>query len=406
MGKNKKIYTIVFVIMFFVILGLLSFIYIDYKNDKVTTKDAFLDAVYVYDGTQKVIEVNEKFLKEFDSTVAYTNNKKVEVGSYVAKATITGKKDYVFTATLDIIDENVDDDYTLEFMDDKAIITKYSANDNNVIIPNYVLKDGAICKVVGIASNAFSGNKNIKEVVVPKNITQIATSAFANCINLEKVVINSNIKEISDKTFMYCQNLKNVYTTSDITKIGDYAFLGCSALTDFKLSFDLESIGDYAFFSCVSLKSVFISDDVDLIGEYCFNDCYSLTIYNESKSIKQFDNANVLSVYNNVSDDDFVRSGDFEFIIMNDEAVLTRCFASNDVYIPKYITIDSCNYVVVYKEYEDMIGMNDSNCNGSPFYYLDIFNIYVSSLFFEDYHDRVITCKYDNEHYSLKAIIE
>ena len=46
--------------------------------------------------------------------------------------------------------------------------------------------------VVGIGANAFSGNENLKKVILPGTINKIGAMAFANCDSLNTVIINSD----------------------------------------------------------------------------------------------------------------------------------------------------------------------------------------------------------------------
>lgn len=64
-----------------------------------------------------------------------------------------------------------------------------STSASNVTIPDTVTMNNVTYKVVGIADNAFSGNKKITKVTIGKNITSIGKKAFANCSKLKSLVI-------------------------------------------------------------------------------------------------------------------------------------------------------------------------------------------------------------------------
>ncbi len=64
--------------------------------------------------------------------------------------------------------------------------------------------------VVSIGDNAFSGFKNITEVIIPESVTSIGSWAFGNCADLESVVIPGGITLIGNAAFYNCPNLKTV----------------------------------------------------------------------------------------------------------------------------------------------------------------------------------------------------
>ena len=77
-------------------------------------------------------------------------------------------------------------------------ISAYKGSDKVVYIPRQI--DGKT--VVGIADNAFAGNKALEEVHITSSILEVAPKAFANCENLKTVTLYDNLKSISDAAFM------------------------------------------------------------------------------------------------------------------------------------------------------------------------------------------------------------
>jgi len=68
---------------------------------------------------------------------------------------------------------------------------KKPSNVSVVDIPKTVFIAGKKYPVKAVAANALKNNKNIKQVVVGKNITKIRKKAFSNCRNLWKITIKS-----------------------------------------------------------------------------------------------------------------------------------------------------------------------------------------------------------------------
>lgn len=73
-----------------------------------------------------------------------------------------------------------------------------------VTIPKTVTVDGTKYKVTSIEENAFTENKNVKQIVVSQNITTIGANAFADCSKLKVITIHSTKltgKNVADDAF-------------------------------------------------------------------------------------------------------------------------------------------------------------------------------------------------------------
>ena len=77
--------------------------------------------------------------------------------------------------------------------------------------------------------SAFSGNKTIKNVIIPDSVTTIDAYTFGWCSNLTTVEIPSKVTEIRG-TFMGCFKLEAVTLPLSLTNIGSQTFNGCSSL--------------------------------------------------------------------------------------------------------------------------------------------------------------------------------
>ena len=53
----------------------------------------------------------------------------------------------------------------------------------------------------------------LKNVIIPENVTSIGNSAFYLCANLTGITIPSSVTSIEDNAFTYCPKLKNVIYT-------------------------------------------------------------------------------------------------------------------------------------------------------------------------------------------------
>ena len=204
-------------------------------------------------------------------------------------------------------------------------INKYYGGKENVVIP----KEIGGKKVIGIESEAFLDNKNIKSVIIPDGVQFIYSQAFFGCTSLDEVTIPESVISIGEKAFGYYENddyetvkkdgfvinyAKNsaghLYATRNgfsdescmiiesdefgkylrgyagndasvvipdgVTYIDDEAFKGCDKLTKVTIPSSVDYIGYNAFDGCASLETVIIPDSVTTIGDEAFFGCTSL----------------------------------------------------------------------------------------------------------------------------------
>jgi len=127
---------------------------------------------------------------------------------------------------------------------------------------------------------AYFVPKNVREIILPKNIKSIDGSAFRDCSKLNDIVLPENITRIGEHTFDGCSSLKGVNIPKSVTSIEDYAFKGCETLTEIRLPAYLKDIGDNAFDGCTSLKNIYaLMSDIVPIGQHSFNDYENQTLY-------------------------------------------------------------------------------------------------------------------------------
>ena len=138
----------------------------------------------------------------------------------------------------------------------------------DLVIPDDVTK---------IGKRAFSGCSSLSSVTIPNSVTSIGNSAFDGCSSLTSVTIGNSVKSIGNSAFNGCSSLSSVSIGNSVKSIGKYAFYDCSSLTSVTIGNSVTSIGDAAFFNCSSLKSIEIPNSVTSIGISAFSGCSSLT---------------------------------------------------------------------------------------------------------------------------------
>ena len=133
----------------------------------------------------------------------------------------------------------------------------------------------------------------IKDLVIPNDITEIKQYAFNNCYYLTSATIPNSVTKIGHNAFYDCPNLieVNISDLSAWCKI-DFAGGGANPLYSSKLKLngseiknlaipnDVTEIKQYAFYGCTGFTSVTIPNSVTSIGYNAFKNCSNLTEVN------------------------------------------------------------------------------------------------------------------------------
>ena len=178
----------------------------------------------------------------------------------------------------------------------------------SVTIPN---------SVTTIGNGAFRDCTSLTSVTIPNSVTSIGGSAFSGCTGLTSVyitdlaawckidfsdsesnplysahhlllnseevkdlVIPNNVTTIGGWAFRGCEGLTSVTIPNSVTTIGHSALAYCTGLTSVTIPNSVTTIEDATFYGCTGLTSVIIGNSVTTIGNAAFRDCYRLnTIY-------------------------------------------------------------------------------------------------------------------------------
>ena len=147
----------------------------------------------------------------FGSTIAKLEQQKLTSGKIIKDKTTNG------------VYKVQGDGLSVEF-------TKPVSKKASVKIPDTIQVNGIVCKVTGIAANAFKNNTSLKTVTIGKNITVIGANAFYGCKNLSKIYGGSRIANIGYKAFFNCGNLSSITISGTVRSIGKQAFYNCKKL--------------------------------------------------------------------------------------------------------------------------------------------------------------------------------
>lgn len=135
-----------------------------------------------------------------------------------------------------------------------------------------------------IEKSVFENCHNLISIEIPQNIESIEEKVFSGCIGLEEIVFSNKIRNIGGNAFAGCTNLRVVNLPNSVERIENYAFSSCLALKDINISSKVVYVGDWAFQNCISLSTIIIPQNVITIGSHAFVDCENLTIYCQAKA--------------------------------------------------------------------------------------------------------------------------
>lgn len=134
--------------------------------------------------------------------------------------------------------------------------------------------------VKSIGFSAFSDCSKLSAITIPNSVTSIGNYAFQNCSYLSSVNINdiaawcrisftpyySNPLYYAHHLFLNGEEIKDLVIPNNVTSINDYVFNGCSELTSLTIPSSVTYIGAYAFSGCMRLNTIFC---VNPIPFYC-----------------------------------------------------------------------------------------------------------------------------------------
>jgi hypothetical protein len=202
-----------------------------------------------------------------------------------------------------------------------------------------------------IDEGAFTGNKNIKNLVLNSTVGTLGVNAFSDCTGLEyvdatnwnndistnpnlgkgvfkgctaldTVVMNDNLLELTAETFMGCSSLTDVTLGENTADISDSAFSDCTSLEHFKGNKFLVKIATKAFANCTALKDVTLTRSVKIIASDSFSGCDALkTFYAPQGSyVEEFAGGSLRDVTKKSTDKGYItESTEYEFSAIPNE---------------------------------------------------------------------------------------
>ena len=149
---------------------------------------------------------------------------------------------------------------------------KHLYSDDNTEIKDLIIPNN----VTSIGDHTFFGCSSFTSVSISKNVTSIGFGAFYNCSGLTSINIPNSVTSIGVNAFNGCHGLTSVTIPNSLTSISGGTFMNCAGLTSITIGNSVTSIGDAAFENCRSLASVTIPNSVKSIGDFAFHECNAL----------------------------------------------------------------------------------------------------------------------------------
>ncbi len=130
--------------------------------------------------------------------------------------------------------------------------------------------------VTRIATSAFRGCENLKEVMLPETLTSIGGYAFQGCMGLTGIDLPDSLRMIEQSAFENCKSISEIVIPSGVTYSGDRSFKNCSMMKRLVLPEGLETIGQESFSGC-GITEIALPDSVTGINRGAFQSCSALT---------------------------------------------------------------------------------------------------------------------------------
>lgn len=253
--NNKKAKSIIVIVLAILVIGCIGFLvwqYIDTPSSE-NSVDEDINVNKVEQKDESIIEEQENAKLELYETLIMDGN------LYLKKYNGTEKEVTVPTT----------------YKGQKVYGITSACYGENTIIEKVIIPD----EIESVDRYSFTRCENLKEVILPKNMTEIPTGLFKNCTSLIHVEMPEVVESIGKDVFNGCENLKEIkFKEATFTEIGS-CFAYKSGLEKFTVPSSVQQIEPYAFLSCNNLKEVHITDTTILIYSGSFNTGEDLVIY-------------------------------------------------------------------------------------------------------------------------------
>ena len=137
---------------------------------------------------------------------------------------------------------------------------------------SYTAEDGVLYNKDKNELIAYPASKSGKSFTVPDSVKKLCAGAFYNS-QLSEIKLPKALEEVNYFTFGDMKELKKIdLSGTTVYSLGSYAFSNCEALEEVLLPDTLEDIGGGAFAGCKSITSITLPQSLLSVGQYAFVD--------------------------------------------------------------------------------------------------------------------------------------
>lgn len=166
-------------------------------------------------------------------------------------------------------------------------------------IPEAIVFGGITYRVTAIGERAFEGRSDISYLSIPSSITSIGEYAFIDCgsnirVNIPDIAAwckvklgNEHSSPLSSAKTFYSgdKEIKTLVIPDGVETISNFVFYQCKSITSLVIPQSVKTIGSSAFEDCIGLTSVNLAEGVEIIGGSSFEGCSNLSMIILPKSI-------------------------------------------------------------------------------------------------------------------------
>ena len=141
-----------------------------------------------------------------------------------------------------------------------------------------LIHDGVLTLPSGISiieNEAFAGQTELTEVILPDTAREIGAAAFAGCENLRRIVLPEGLHTIGQGAFLDCTALREIVLPESLHRIESMAFWN-SGVECIIVPAGVENIGESAFWSCENLHRADVLGTETVIEKNAFGSNYAL----------------------------------------------------------------------------------------------------------------------------------
>ena len=232
-----------------------------FSNFDYVDKDPTIDEISEEDpNNTKQVFLGENTIKKVTIPLGVE-----KIGPY-AFAALTALEEVVIPSTVEAIEYGA-------FYGCKNLRTISYMDENGKIIQGEGLKNVKL-----INMSAFEGC-DLRGTISLDNARAIGDSAFSGNKNMVAINLPKTLQSIGRYAFFGNERLATVKVMAETVKYGAYVFAGCKALSNmstvdetgkFVATINTSVIPQGAFYNCSALTSVTIGKNVNVIGEYAF----------------------------------------------------------------------------------------------------------------------------------------